>query len=111
MKITRVRLRQIIREEVSLLTEQPLTDIAEDQVTRAVTQFIANPSGARISRRANLAVLETVAGKLKNGRVVRAYQVSPTSWNVTVAIKAKKQLHSTVIMVLEDDRWQVEAIS
>ena len=110
MKITRVRLRQIIREEVSLLTEQPLTDIAEDQVTRAVTQFIANPSRARISRQAP-AVLETVAGKLKNGRVVRAYQVSPTSWNVTVAIKAKKQLHSTVIMVLEDDRWQVEAIS
>jgi len=110
VKITRARLGQIIREEVTLLTERPLTDRAEDQVTRAVTQFIANPSGGRISQHAP-AGTQTDAGKLKNGRVVWADQVSPTSWNVTVAIKAKKQIHSTVIMVLENDRWQVESIN
>ena len=110
MKITRVRLRQIIREEVSLLTEQPLTNIAEDQVTRAVTQFIANPSRARISQHARSA-LKTTAQKLKDGNVVRAYQLPSGSWNVTVALAGKKQLHSTVIVVLENDRWQVAGIS
>ena len=110
MKLTRVRLRQIIREEVSLLTEEPLTGYAEDQVTRAVTQFISNPSRARISQHARSA-LKTTAQKLKDGNVVRAYQLSSGSWNVTVALAGKKQLHSTVIVVLENDRWQVAGIS
>ena len=111
MKLTHARLRQIIREEVSLLTEQPLTDsAAKDQVTRAVTQFIANPSRARISQHARSA-LKTTAQKLKDGNVVRAYQLPSGSWNVTVALAGKKTLHSTVIVVLENDRWQVAGIS